>query len=53
MTSNSHVHFGVGARDSNHISEIVGLVVDLNVLVQELLLEISLQLDNVRKRRGP
>lgn len=53
MTSNRHVHFGVGARDSNHISEIVGLVVDLNVLVQELLLEISLQLDNVRKRRGP
>ena len=53
MTSNSHVHFGIGARNSNHVSQVVGLVVDLNVLVQELLLEINLQRSKLRKRQGP
>ena len=53
LTSNSHAHFGISARDSNHVSEVVGLVVDLNVLVQELLLEINLLLSKLQKRQGP
>ena len=53
LTSNRHAHFGISARDSNHVSEVVGLVVDLNVLVQELLLEINLRLSKLQKRQGP
>lgn len=53
MSGNSDTKLVISGGHSNSIAKIVGLVVDLDMLVHELLLEMRIKRSIRRMKRGP